>query len=59
MDTDLHANSCFSLSQEFIDARLVEGVAYPRVVYVGDGTNDLCPALELGGNDVLMPRQVG
>jgi pyridoxal phosphate phosphatase PHOSPHO2 len=32
-------------------------VARPRVVYVGDGSNDVCPALNvLGPNDVLLAR---
>lgn len=30
---------------------------YSRVVYCGDGANDLCPALSLGPNDVLLARR--
>lgn len=29
---------------------------FRRTVYVGDGTNDYCPATRLGENDVLLPR---
>ncbi|XP_029946896.1 pyridoxal phosphate phosphatase PHOSPHO2 [Salarias fasciatus] len=32
------------------------GVSYRCVVYVGDGGNDLCPALCLRAQDVVMPR---
>lgn len=32
------------------------GVQYGRVVYVGDGGNDLCPAFCLRAQDVVMPR---
>jgi pyridoxal phosphate phosphatase PHOSPHO2 len=28
-----------------------------KVVYVGDGENDYCPALSLNYNDVLFPRE--
>ncbi|KAL6760426.1 putative phosphatase-domain-containing protein [Haematococcus lacustris] len=30
---------------------------WTRVVYVGDGRNDLCPALALGPGDVVFPRR--
>ncbi|XP_037075855.1 pyridoxal phosphate phosphatase PHOSPHO2-like [Pollicipes pollicipes] len=29
---------------------------YGRVVYVGDGLNDLCPCFKLGKNDAIFPR---
>jgi len=39
---------------------LVENVhgkqSFHRTIYVGDGTNDYCPALRLGENDVLLAR---
>lgn len=32
------------------------GAEYARVVYVGDGNNDLCPALKLQSRDYICPR---
>jgi pyridoxal phosphate phosphatase PHOSPHO2 len=32
-------------------------VDYAHVLYVGDGTNDLCPALRLFENDYIFPRK--
>ncbi len=31
---------------------------YQRVIYCGDGANDLCPALALSSSDVVLARQV-
>jgi len=31
-------------------------VKYDVVAYVGDGTNDLCPALRLRDTDIVFPR---
>ncbi|CAL8359467.1 unnamed protein product [Gadus morhua 'NCC'] len=33
------------------------GVDYHRMIYVGDGGNDLCPSSCLRGGDVVMPRR--
>ncbi len=33
------------------------GLPYKRIVYCGDGANDLCPALALGEQDVLLARR--
>ncbi|WIA08413.1 hypothetical protein OEZ85_007851 [Tetradesmus obliquus] len=30
--------------------------SYGRIVYAGDGANDICPALSLGPNDVVLAR---
>lgn len=30
--------------------------SYGRIVYAGDGANDICPALSLGENDVVLAR---
>ena len=30
---------------------------YEKIIYVGDGSNDLCPTLILGANDLVFPRQ--
>lgn len=30
--------------------------SYGRIVYAGDGANDICPALALGENDVILAR---
>ena len=43
--------------QDYIQRRSQEGVAYSRVVYVGDGSNDLCPGLTLRAQDYLLPRK--
>lgn len=43
--------------QDYIQSCGKEGVSYSRVVYVGDGSNDLCPGLTLRPQDYLMPRK--
>ena len=30
---------------------------YDKIIYIGDGENDLCPALSLSANDLVCPRQ--
>lgn len=42
--------------KSFIQDRKKESVEYSHVLYVGDGHNDLCPALTLRSNDFLFPR---
>lgn len=37
-------------------AALRTATPYRRVVYCGDGANDLCPALGLGPQDVVLAR---
>jgi hypothetical protein len=37
-------------------ARIMGQHLYDRVVYAGDGANDVCPALQLRANDVLLVR---
>ena len=29
---------------------------YEKIIFIGDGKNDLCPALNLGKNDIVCPR---
>ena len=41
----------------YIDKRRGEGVHFDRVVYVGDGKNDLCPILRLSERDLAFPRK--
>ncbi|KAL8621412.1 hypothetical protein ACOMHN_048212 [Nucella lapillus] len=43
--------------EDFIQRRGEGGVRYSRVVYVGDGSNDLCPGLRLTARDLLLPRR--
>ena len=31
--------------------------SYEKIIFVGDGSNDLCAALNLSANDVVCPRQ--
>ncbi|XP_048201231.1 pyridoxal phosphate phosphatase PHOSPHO2 [Perognathus longimembris pacificus] len=61
-----HAHSCDRCPKnlcknvvlvEFVDKQLKQGVNYTRIVYVGDGGNDLCPVTFLKKNDVAMPRK--
>lgn len=40
----------------FIEKQESKGVDYRHIIYVGDGYNDLCPALTLRSQDVVMPR---
>lgn len=42
--------------QEHIKRRQNDGIHYKCVVFVGDGTNDFCPALRLTENDYICPR---
>lgn len=42
--------------QEFIKERAKSGVTFSHVLYVGDGSNDLCPALTLRDQDFVYPR---
>ncbi|KAM8893622.1 pyridoxal phosphate phosphatase PHOSPHO2 isoform 2-T2 [Spinachia spinachia] len=43
--------------QRYLSEQSAGGVEYQRVLYAGDGGNDLCPASCLGGRDVVMPRK--
>ncbi|KAM5280507.1 pyridoxal phosphate phosphatase PHOSPHO2 [Ctenodactylus gundi] len=61
-----HAHSCDRCPKnlcknvvlvEFIDKQLQQGVNYTRIVYIGDGGNDVCPVTFLKKNDVTMPRK--
>ncbi|XP_049776802.1 pyridoxal phosphate phosphatase PHOSPHO2-like [Schistocerca cancellata] len=42
--------------EEYLKEREKAGVKFHRVVYVGDGKNDLCPCLRLGHSDIAFPR---
>ena len=33
------------------------GDKYQKILYIGDGGNDFCPAMTLSENDVVMPRK--
>ncbi|XP_078590026.1 pyridoxal phosphate phosphatase PHOSPHO2-like isoform X2 [Branchiostoma floridae x Branchiostoma japonicum] len=41
----------------YIGIQAQDGVVYDKVVYVGDGVNDLCPCKGLSGSDIVMPRR--
>nr|XP_043905960.1 probable phosphatase phospho1 isoform X1 [Solea senegalensis] len=44
--------------RDYVARRTQErGRPYQRVLYVGDGANDFCPALALGPRDVAFPRK--
>jgi hypothetical protein len=49
------ANLCKGAELAALRAAAAPGRAH-KVVYCGDGANDLCPALRLGPNDVLLAR---
>ncbi|KAG8244289.1 Phospho-2-dehydro-3-deoxyheptonate aldolase AroG [Homalodisca vitripennis] len=42
--------------ETYLKERQTEGESFDAVVYVGDGQNDLCPALKLKENDFVFPR---
>ncbi|CAK9825321.1 Probable phosphatase phospho2 [Anthophora retusa] len=43
--------------EDYIKKRNDEGVHFDRIVYVGDGKNDLCPIIRLSERDVAFPRK--
>ncbi|XP_049573110.1 pyridoxal phosphate phosphatase PHOSPHO2 isoform X2 [Syngnathus scovelli] len=43
--------------KKVLETYLAQRDEYSRVFYVGDGTNDFCPASCLRGGDVVMPRK--
>ncbi|XP_032674019.1 pyridoxal phosphate phosphatase PHOSPHO2-like [Odontomachus brunneus] len=42
---------------DFIEERRAQNVYYDRIVYIGDGKNDLCPILRLSETDLACPRK--
>ncbi|XP_011250998.2 pyridoxal phosphate phosphatase PHOSPHO2 [Camponotus floridanus] len=42
---------------DYINERREQGKRYERIVYVGDGKNDLCPILRLSQTDLACPRK--
>ncbi|NXU67030.1 PHOP1 phosphatase, partial [Horornis vulcanius] len=42
---------------EYLEERAREDVEFQRVLYVGDGANDFCPAGMLRAADVAFPRK--
>ncbi|KAF6263588.1 putative phosphatase-domain-containing protein [Scenedesmus sp. NREL 46B-D3] len=46
----------FGASSTNHDAQQLCSGSYGRIVYAGDGANDICPALSLGPNDVVLAR---
>ncbi|XP_057897659.1 phosphoethanolamine/phosphocholine phosphatase [Melospiza georgiana] len=52
------ANMCKAkILAEYLAERAREGVEFQRVLYVGDGANDFCPAGTLTAADVAFPRK--
>ncbi|XP_015592304.1 pyridoxal phosphate phosphatase PHOSPHO2 [Cephus cinctus] len=43
--------------EEYIKKRFEDGVQFEKIMYVGDGRNDLCPILRLSENDIAFPRK--
>lgn len=41
---------------DYISKRSLEGINFERIIYVGDGRNDLCPILRLSEKDLAFPR---
>ncbi|KAF0870655.1 pyridoxal phosphate phosphatase PHOSPHO2 [Crocuta crocuta] len=61
-----HAHSCNRCPKnlcknavlvEYIDKQSQQGVNYTRIVYIGDGGNDVCPVTFLKKSDIAMPRK--
>lgn len=42
---------------DYVDQRREQGKRYGKIVYVGDGKNDLCPVLRLSRSDLACPRK--
>lgn len=42
---------------DYIQSKRKQGKNYERIVYVGDGRNDLCPILRLSKTDLACPRK--
>lgn len=42
---------------DYIQDRREQGKNYERIVYIGDGRNDLCPILRLSETDLACPRK--
>lgn len=42
---------------DYVKERRGQGVNFDRIIYVGDGRNDLCPILRLSQDDLACPRQ--
>ncbi|EZA61649.1 hypothetical protein DMN91_008645 [Ooceraea biroi] len=42
---------------DYVKERRDQGVNFDRIIYVGDGRNDLCPILRLSRDDLACPRQ--
>ncbi|XP_073503085.1 pyridoxal phosphate phosphatase PHOSPHO2 [Phyllobates terribilis] len=43
--------------EEFVAKQMSHGVDYSKIVYIGDGSNDLCPVTFLKKGDIAMPRE--
>lgn len=42
--------------QNYVSQKLSEGMKFYRILYIGDGYNDICPALKLTNNDYVFAR---
>lgn len=42
---------------DYIRKKQAQGKSYERIVYIGDGRNDLCPILRLSETDLACPRK--
>lgn len=43
--------------EDFLNHSKQQGLQYSKIIYVGDGRNDLCPLKCLKENDIAMPRK--
>lgn len=43
--------------EDYIKKRNNENVHFDRIIYIGDGKNDLCPILRLSERDIAFPRE--
>ncbi|XP_075212418.1 pyridoxal phosphate phosphatase PHOSPHO2-like [Lycorma delicatula] len=45
-----------SVMEFFLKYQRFQGISYNKIIYIGDGKNDMCAALSLKENDLLFPR---
>ncbi|KAM4692280.1 phosphoethanolamine/phosphocholine phosphatase isoform 1-T2 [Rhinophrynus dorsalis] len=52
------ANMCKrKILTEYLSERSQDGVAFEKLLYVGDGANDFCPSVLLTSTDIAFPRK--
>ncbi|XP_029429043.1 phosphoethanolamine/phosphocholine phosphatase [Rhinatrema bivittatum] len=61
-----HSHSCLQcpanmckrkILSEYLAERTQEGISFQKLLYVGDGANDVCPSVLLSAMDIVFPRK--